>query len=1055
MKTCTYCKSTENVDNADYCTVCGSQFLAGRKQLISERLAMLGGELRLLTALFVNFVGFEKLSTIAEYKKIMIFLRETLNGIEDIIRSFDGTSNKILPDLRVLGIFGAPRAHHDDIIRAMRCAFEIQSQWRKQKLANKELETINITIGINTGRAFFGYVMGEFLTVIGDTVNATARLAEICPPGEILISDATTRRALEYVITEDFGERMVKGKKERIKTYLLKGLKEDALFLRVLQLPVFGRVDELRRLNSLTQELASNRLIIGVINGQMGIGKTRVKEEFERQLAKDGLYNCYEAQCAADVQSAYYPLKFFLKNYFSIADAEKQDSAQAKVQRIGSQLGLSVQDIKGLGNLLFGDLPRISSEELRAVDEEIRVAVRNLLHSECKKRPMVVVFEEFNRVDSMTRELINYLAVELKDTPMMVLLVNPPRDYVAKIPVPVEELNLMPLSYEDVRSLVAFLLGDVDVKLVDFIFKSAGGNPMFTIEAIRNTRRTNMIKEVSGCWYLEKEQRLAFLDDLYGVVMATIDSLPSNDRLIVDHASVLGYSFNFRILEELLDNRNISDRLEFLVGEGYFVISKGETDPVLVFRHNLLKDAAYSVLPVRKRKELHQRVGGLMEHVYANRLSDFYEDISFHYAYGENWKKAAHYNKLSGDKAKNLFAIDQAFMFYNAALKIRKEWQNQVPDELAREITLNLTDLYEVSGNVQKMKETAQEGLESARQAGILRDELQFMERLGYSYILANRYHDAEELLLTGIQKCGEENQDLNTLLNAHLGFAYAGKYEYEKSLLYYNVSWNIARGHNIRNGEIACLYNLAQLHKDLGNYEQALEYLNYGIEMFSKTEEIRRIVQFRCLAAEIHLLIGDFEKARELYLDIYASAEMIGNIDNLIRSAARLALLFSRTGDQAGSMKYLEAIDKKADLFARENMLAEIDLYKALTFINLGDQAKATNFLKNSLHIAQKFNQKDIECESLVLLSQFEQGQEEPLIRQSLEIAETIKLPPLIARSMCQLAVASHRSGDDDKSRYYGSRSLVIFNDIKSKLEPENQKFYLAKQEYRRLLEV
>jgi adenylate cyclase len=1055
MKTCAYCKSADNVDDANYCTVCGSQFLAGRKQLISERLIMLGGELRLLTAIFVNFVGFEKLPSLAEYKKIMVFLREALNSIEDVIRSFDGTSNKILPDLRVLGIFGAPRAHHDDIVRTIRCAFEIQSQWQKQKLLNKELESINIAIGINTGRAFFGYVMGEFLTVIGDTINTTARLAEICPPSEILISDATARRAFEYVVTEDFGERMVKGKKERIKTYLLKGLKEDALFLRVLQLPVFGRVDELRRLTALAQGLANDRLIITVINGQMGIGKTRVKEEFEKQLAKDGQYNCYEAQCAADVQSAYYPFKFFLKNYFSIADAEKQDAAQAKVQRIGSQLGLSPQDIKGLSNLLFGDLPRISTEELRAVEEEMRTAVRNLLRQECKKRPMVVIFEEFNRVDSMTKELINYLAVELENTPLMVLLVNPPRDYVARIPVGVEELNLMPLSYEDVRSLVAFLLGDVDVKLVDFIFRSAGGNPMFTIEAIRNTRRTNMIKEVSGRWFLEKEQRLAFLDDLYGVVMATIDSLPSNDRLIVDHASVLGYSFNCRILEELLDNRDISDRLDFLVGEGYFVISKGETDPVLVFRHNLLKDAAYSVLPVRKRKELHQRVGGLIERVYANRLPDFYEDIGYHYAYGENWKKAAYYNKLSGDKAKNMFAIDQAFTFYNSALKIRKEWQSQVPDELAREISLSLTDLYEVTGNIQKMKETAQEGLESARQAGVLRDELQFMERLGYAYIMANRYHDAEEVFLTSIQKCDEQNQDLNTMLNAHLGFAYAGKYEYEKSMLYYNISWNIARGHSIHNGEVACLYNLAHLHKDLGNYEQALEYLDYGIEMFSKTGEIRRIVQFRGLAADIHCLIGNFEKARDLYLDIYAAAEMIGNIDNVIRSSARLALLFSSAEDRVESMKYLEAVDKKIGLFARENMLAEIDLHKALTFINLGDQVKAVEFLKNALRIAQKFNQKDIECESLIMLSRYEQGQEEHLIRQALEIAETIKLPPLIARSMCQLAVASHRSGDDDKSRYYGSRSLVIFNDIKSKLGPENQKSYLAKQEYRQLLEV
>ena len=1056
MKKCPYCGFPDNYEDAIYCTKCGSSLTGSRKELISERLTLLGGELRLLTAIFVNFVGFEKLTAITDYNQAMLFLRETLNEIEDVIHSFDGTSNKILPDIRVLGIFGAPRAHPDDIIRAMRCAFEIRLRWQKQRAAIKELGPIDMTIGINTGRAFFGYLLSEFLTVIGDTINTTARLTEICPPGEILVNDTTVKKAIEYVVVEDYGERVVKGKRERIKAHLLKGLKEDTIFLKVLQLPIFGRVEELNKLMTLTAGLKENRMILGIINGQMGIGKTRLKDEFEKQLAKNNSYNFYEAQCAADVQSPYYPFKFLLKAYFGITDAESREIAKGKIERVCSQLNLSHDDIKGLSSLMFTDMPRVTTDELRNVNEEIHMAIKNFIQRECQKRSVVFIFEEFNRADAMSKDLICYLGQELKNTPAMFLLVNPAREFVSKIPIATEEINISPLSYDEVHGLIKFLLGDVDDKLVDFIYRAAGGNPMFTIEAIRNTRRTNLIKEISGRWYLEKEQRLAFLDDLYGVVMSTIDSLPPNDRLVVDYASVVGYSFNKRILEEMLDNRDISDRLEYLVGEGYFVLSKGEIDPVLVFRHNLLKDAAYSVIPVRKRKEIHQKVAVMMEEVYNNQLSDFYEDIGHHYLASENWRKAAVYNKLSGDKAKNLFAIDQAFSFYNATLKIKEDWDSYVSDELVREVLLNITDLHEISGNVPRMVSIAEEGLTSARRDKVLKDELLFIERLGYAKIMGNSFSEAEELLLMGIQKCDEKTQDINTILNAHLGFAYAGKYEYEKSLLYYNLSWNIARNNNIRNGEVFCLYNLAHLHRSLGNYEQALDYLNYGLENFSKVDEIRRIMQFRHLVGEICYLIGDYEKAKEMLTDVFYSAEVIGKIDILVKAGVALALINAvHNKNEAEVNKYLALADEKIGFFTQENLLAEINYKKALIFYELGDSIKAGDFLTNALRVAQNYNQKEIECECLLLLTQVENAQQEENVRKAMTIAETMKLSPQIARVMYRMAEISRLNEDADKSRYYGSKALVMYNDIKSKLQPENQQHYARKREYIRLLEL
>lgn len=1055
MTECPFCRFQPIEETATYCTNCGAQLFLERRQTVYERLKFLGGESRIITAVFINFTGFEKLVGAEKYQSAIVYLYKYLEEISDVIRSFDGTANKILPDFRVLGIFGAPKAHPDDILRSARCAFEVRSQWQKKKSAIKDLQEIDITIGINTGRTFFGYVLEDFLTVIGDTINTASRLAEICPAGEIIISKDILNKAIEYLTVEDFGKLVVKGKREKITTYLLKGLKEDTFLFKVIQLPIFGRNEELRKLSLLAGGTVNKNLTLGIVNGQMGIGKTKLKEEFEGYLSKQNLCNFLEAQCVADVQSPYYPFKAMLKNYFGLTDFENREVAKRKVNRVCGQLGLSPVDTKGLTNLLFTDLKRIKGEEMKAINEEIHISMKNLIQHESERRPLVLIFEDFNRADPMSKDLIIYLALELKNFAVMFLMVNPPREFLSNISEPIEEINLAPLSYEDVQGLVRFLLDDVDDKLVEFIYRAAGGNPMFTIEAIRNTRRTKLIKEVSGRWYLEKEQRLAFLDDLYGVVMSTIDSLPPNYRLLIDYASVIGYSFNKHLLEEIFEDRDITDRLDYLVGEGYFVLSEEGVDPVFIFRHNLLKDAAYSVVPLKKRKEIHQKVAVLLEKTYANRLADFYEDISYHYYTGENWQKAAIYYKFSGDKAKNLFAIDQAFSFYNTVLKIKEDQNNYVSSELTREILLNLTDLYEITGDVQKMAISAEQGLKNAQQDKDLKSELLFLERQGYATILENKFDKAEELFLTGIQKCDNNMPEISTMLYAHLGFTYALEYEYEKSLIHYNLSWNTARNNNIKDGEVLCLFDLAHLHQRLGNYEQALEYLNYGLESLISSDELRRIAQFRYLVAEIDYAIGNLDKTKETLSAIFTTAETIGHFEIFVKAGIDLALVNAISKNESAAAKYLEQIDKKITLFARENLLAEINFKKAQIYYNFGDHNKARDYLMTGLKLAQKYNQKEIECGCLVLLSDIDEGGRYENARKALAIAETIKLPPVIVQVMYRLSEIFIENNDLDKGRYYATKALVLFDGIKSNLKPENQEIYGRRREYLRLLEI
>ena len=271
MVTCPVCTYHITNDRARYCSKCGYQIVhKEEQQLASSRLKMWGGELRILTAFFVSFSGFEKIISTQKNAQIMLDIRTCLYETSGIIKKLGGTSNQILPDMRVLGIFGAPKAHPDDPSRAVQCAWRIREWWEKYQRTQKSLKGVQIGFGINTGRAFFGYILehAAFLTVIGDTINTAARLTEICPPNEIMVSEHTYEKIADIIECEHVGQRSVKGKAEQIDVYSVKKIR-DATTRPTQTTPFVGRNEELETLKTFAHALDETKQQFCIITGQM------------------------------------------------------------------------------------------------------------------------------------------------------------------------------------------------------------------------------------------------------------------------------------------------------------------------------------------------------------------------------------------------------------------------------------------------------------------------------------------------------------------------------------------------------------------------------------------------------------------------------------------------------------------------------------------------------------------------------------------------------------------------------------------------------------------
>jgi predicted ATPase len=791
----------------------------------------------------------------------------------------------------------------------------------------------------------------------------------------------------------------------------------------------------------IAQSIKEKKAEFCVVTGQMGIGKSRLKEEFEKYITKDGSFKYLETHCSVEIPSPYFPFKLLLARYFEINENDDSAAVAKRINEAIARRHMSPLIAKGLQHLFLTDIQRIKHDEMLSINEEIYTSVKSLIRFESQANPLVIIFEEFNKADEMSKYLMVYLTSELKDETVMFLMVNVSKEFLTNIDVPIEEINLTPLAFHEIKDLIIHILDDVEETLVQFMYKSAGGNPLFTIEAVRNTRRTKVIKKVSGRWILGKDQHLSFLDDLYGVVMSTIDSLPSRYRLIVDYAAVVGYSFSYRILHGLLEYEGLREQLQYLVEEGYIIMSKNGQDPIYVFRHNLLKDAAYTVLPMRKRREIHKLVAILFEELYADQLSAFYENIAHHYLSCEDYGKAATYFALAGDKAKNLYAIEQALEFYNTVLEIDKD-KGTLTTDLLRSVFLNMTDLYEITGDVKKMKKISEQGLESARCDKNLESEVTFLERFGSSLLLINKLNEAEELFLTAIDKCGGEMVEILAVLYSDLGLLYQARNEYEKSILHYSTSWKTAQAHKIKKGEILCLLNMAKLHDSLGNYEQALEYLDYGLDDLIPTEEIRWQLQYKYQTAQTMFEVWALAQCQDALLECFEIADSIDNIETYLKSALDLAIIFAINGDSQKADEYIRFADAKFSFFVRDELLAEINLRKAKINFYESNHQKAIDFAVYALKTAQKLSRRELECQCYTLLSSLESEQADEYARKALDIAEEIKLPPLIAAALFRMTEMFRAEEDFEKARHYGRKALFIHDDIKLKLKDGQLRF-------------
>jgi len=223
--------------------------------------------------------------------------------------------------------------------------------------------------------------------------------------------------------------------------------------------------------------------------------------------------------------------------------------------------------------------------------------------------------------------------------------------------------------------------------IIEQMILRAGGNPFFIEEVVRSLIDQGAIIRKEGRFEVtEKISEIRIPNTINDVLMARIDRLEEKVRHLVKVASVIGRSFFYRILSDVVSEvEDIPGKLSFLSEIQLLRPQERMGEVEYIFKHALAQEAAYESILPHKRRELHLKVAHSIEKIFKERLSEFYGMLAYHYSRAEDLEKAEEYLIRAGEEALHSAASDEALHYYEEALQLylKKSGKDADPEKVA------------------------------------------------------------------------------------------------------------------------------------------------------------------------------------------------------------------------------------------------------------------------------------------------------------------------------------------------------------------------------------
>ncbi len=1018
--------------------------------------------------MFCDMEGFTPLSEMLGIEEAYAIIDRVYEILIHKVHDYEGTVNEMTGD-GIMALFGAPVALEDAPQRAIRSSLAIHREMAKfsdqLRQEKKDVPPIKMRVGIHTGPVVVGTVGNDLrveFKAVGDTVNLASRMEGQAQPGTTYITEDTFKLTEGLFRFEGLGQRVIKGKQAPVSIYRAIApstmrTRFDVSAERGLT-PFAGRERELELLLDGLERSKAGRGQAFSITSEAGVGKSRLLYEFRKAVASEDV-TFLEGRCLSYSRGvAYHPLIDILKANFDIqegdGDLEIREKAKRGLKMLGADEASTLPYLLELLAVKDSGIDKIPMCP-EAKKNRIMEAFKQIALKGSEIRPLILAYEDLHWIDKSSEEILKYVLGSIPGARVL-LIFTYRSEFVHTWGAKSyhSQVMLNRLSNRESLIMVSHLLGteELDKDLEEFILEKTEGVPFFIEELIRSLKDLKIIERENNRYRITKDiKEVTIPATVQDVIMARVDSLPEGTKGLLQTISAVGREFGYDIIkrltdlaeQELLSHLSVLKDSELLYERGIYPQS------TYVFKHALTQEVAYNSLLLKRRKEIHAQIGGVIEALYPDRPEEYYELLAYHYGRSASTDKAVQYLDLANQKSIKLNAMEEAKTYFEEAMALL-DTLPETEENRQRRISLlvrqgeafmqllKILEYYDLLSRYEPM----------ARVLGNPELLGAFYGRLGQCHFIFGHYDQAIETLTKAVELC----QGAGNAEDAGHAYVY--------------LSWS---------------------HSDRGDYHQVLALKEDFLQTMEQSFNLHSYTWVLSAASRVYACLGRWDEAVEEAQKALTAAEEFSDNSLISLVAWNMSIVHTWKGDLARAVEWGELAVEKAPTPADkalaqrslgwawcrsgelkrgiELLTAVLPIFRAGQFINseiplmcfLGEghllaaeDEKARQMLEEGLEMAERCGFRYYAGFAQRLLGESvlktNPTQATPLFEKSIAIFQEIKAENQLAMAYTGYGRLHKKQGEIAPAREYLTKALEIFERLATPIEPNKVRKVLAK---------
>lgn len=846
------------------------------------------------TVLFSDLSGYTTMSEKLDPEEVKEIMGRIFGEISKTVSKYEGIIENYAGD-GIMALFGVPRAHEDDPIRAIKVAREIHqfvSALSEEQNGNVR-HPLLMHSGVNTGLVVTGEADLERGThgVAGDTINVASRLCGLAKPGEILLDEDTYRQSEGYFEFATLARMMLKGKTEPVQVYKVLSQRDKPVTIHRLsgvKADLVGRKAEISAMREAVPKLRKGKGRIFSICGDAGTGKSRLIEEFKASLDLDEIQWLEGHAYAYSQNMPYFPLIDLLSRVFQIEESDPPEKVRDKIESAVEGLVGPSRDlvpwIGGLYSLHYPEAENVSPEFWKS---HLQEAIQAIFEAVAKKAPTVLFIEDLHWADPSFVELLRRVCLEFRQPAMFLCAYRPTftlftSHQLSGLGQLYYEIRLEDLSLSEAQDMLESLLKTerIPSELSRHVQRKAEGNPFYLEELVNSLIESEALIRNNGGWNITRPLTESDISSsIHGLIAGRVDRLEKETKRILQEASVIGRSFLYEILIKITTLEGRIER-ELSTLERLDLIRTRSLQPDLeyVFKHPLTQEVVYNGLLKKDRKEIHEHIALVIERLFKDRLPEFYETLAFHFKRGQSVLKAVDYLVLSGEKSLARYAVRESHQYFKEAFDLLSNKPDRTKDEdaLLIELLIKWSLVYYYIADSREQSELLRAHMHLAESVDDKAKLGMFYAWYGMTIWFREKYKESYEYLHKALEM-GEDIRDQLLIGYActWLSWTCAELGAFEEAVLHAERAQEISK--NFASDQYLFFKSLAALGYVSfyrGDGKKALEVgttlLNYG----QRHSNLRSMVMGYFMVTFSFLAAGDFSPAIETSVKAVQTAQ-------------------------------------------------------------------------------------------------------------------------------------------------------------------------------------